>query len=94
MKYKFRTEEAKDPESPCVLVTAFSNGSARVTLTYYTQFERAGVHTQVEHQARFILDYDEIACIGKTLAGALNEIEANFNNSIDEAKSRVRRELG
>jgi len=93
VKQRYKVVRTFGAESPSVHTTEFGDGSARVALTYFTKSERAGVRTQVEHVVDFRLDYEEIACVGGTLAASLRELQNIFNKRMLDAKDVVRRSL-
>jgi hypothetical protein len=94
MKYRQKDVFIKNAEGPQVQTFEHADGSARVLLEFATDSIRGDVKTTTWHHIRFELDYDEVACIGRTLAACLLDMRTVFNDRIDNATESVRRQLG
>jgi hypothetical protein len=93
MKYRNKTVRIRDAESPSVTTVEYGDGTVKIFLRFFTDFDRAGVRTSVEHVVEFRLDYDELACVSRNLAASLVQLKAQFNERIDHATESVRRQL-
>jgi hypothetical protein len=53
VKYRYRQTRIRDAESPSIRTVARADGTAKVVLTFFTDFDRQGVRTSVEHVVDF-----------------------------------------
>jgi len=93
VKYKFKKDIIADAESPSIETIEYTDGTAKVVLTFFTDYTRAGIRTDVEHVVVFKMDYDDIACVSRTLAATLIMLKTRFVESIDHATESVRRQF-
>jgi hypothetical protein len=94
MKFRQKDIFVKGAESPQVRTIEYANGTAKVKLEFATESERAGVRTVTWHHVDFLLNYDEIACVMRSLAACVNSLDQTFNERIEGARQSVRRQLG
>jgi hypothetical protein len=93
VKYRHKEVRIRDAEGPSVWTVEYADGTAKLVLTFFTDFERQGVRTSVEHIVDFKLDYDELACVSRSLADCLVLLKSKFIERIDGATDSVRRHL-
>lgn len=94
MKYRQKDIFVKGAEAPLIRTVEYGNGTAKVKLEFATESERTGVKTTTWHHVNFLLDYDEIACVMRSLAVCVNSLDQTFNERIEGARQSVRRQLG